>query len=143
MAKTGPKPMEVDYERLELLAAGQLTDAEIMRCMDISETSYLRKKKKDKQFKTALKRGRAKGLEQAVASMLKAMKANTSAPVAMKFLEKHATNWKPGPVQVHTNVSGTIGLQPILDEETRSRLAHVYRSRQESLKIVDKQSQSA
>lgn len=62
MQKTGRKPIPIDLDKVESLAAQQMSEAQICDCLGISWMTLNRRKQQYESFVTALARGKAKGL---------------------------------------------------------------------------------
>lgn len=66
MAKTytkpGPKPIQLDLDKIESLAAQQLSQQQICDCLGISMATLQRRKSQTEQLEQAIARGKAKGL---------------------------------------------------------------------------------
>jgi hypothetical protein len=57
----GPKPMKIDYAKVEQMAQDQCTDAEIGRCIGFTVQGFIKRKKSDDKLVEALEIGRAHG----------------------------------------------------------------------------------
>jgi len=55
--------VHIDYERAELLAGQGLSRKQLAYCLGIGESTVYKKLNTDIEFREAIKRGRAKGLE--------------------------------------------------------------------------------
>lgn len=62
MAKPGRKPIQIDLDKVESLAAQQMTEKQICDCLGISWPTLNRRKKQYESFESTLARGKAKGL---------------------------------------------------------------------------------
>lgn len=60
--KSGPKPIPIDLDKIESLAAQQMSEKQIADCLGISWMTLNRRKKQYDSYVKAIERGRAKGL---------------------------------------------------------------------------------
>ena len=62
MARPGRKPIQIDLDKVESLAAQQMTDVQICDCLGISDETLRRRKRDHVEFVETIARGKAKGL---------------------------------------------------------------------------------
>lgn len=86
------KPTEEDIKNVESLAARGMDEQDIALCLDLYPTTLTRKKAEFKQLEQAIKRGKAKGLANVTAALLKNVKnGNVTAQI---FYLKCKGKWK-------------------------------------------------
>ena len=91
----GRTPIELDLEKVEQLAAQGLNEEQIAYSLGISQATITRRKKDNEDFVEALKRGKARGIEQVSNTLWKAAtdpeKPNMAAAI---FFMKARANWR-------------------------------------------------
>jgi len=98
---------EVDYKKVESLAAQGLTKEQIARCLGIGRSTLFDKQKKDPDFLDAIKRGQAKGIGTITNALFQSAK-NGNITAQIFFLKnRDPENWRDRRDYDHT-VTGEI-----------------------------------
>ena len=88
----GRKTLEIDYAKVEQLAAQGLTERQIAESMGISRSTVQRRKASDEAFEAAIKAGASRGLEQVTNALWEnaTQKGNVAAAI---FYLKNRGGW--------------------------------------------------
>jgi hypothetical protein len=113
--KPGRKPIVIDHDKVEQLAAQGLGPTQIARALGISWDTYNKNKKRSSELSEAIKRGEARGLAKVTNSLFKS--ANQGNVTAQIFYLKNRDqkNWAD---RLETNHS--INLASIIGSRKRS-----------------------
>jgi transposase len=95
---------EIDYAKVELLAAQGLTHAQIADALGISEDTVTRRKKDTAEFADAIKRGQAKGIGLVTNKLMEQVKSGNT--TAIIFYLKCRAGWRETTVQEITGKDG-------------------------------------
>jgi hypothetical protein len=120
--QAGRKPVKIDLEQVEKLAAIQCTEAEIASVIGVSESTIDRRKHQP-DFAEAMSRGKARG-RVSLRRNLWAL-ANKGQPAANIFLAKNLLGYKDYFTNEHSGLDGgpiVIGPAPELGELTDDEL---------------------
>ncbi len=102
----GRKTIEIDYDKVEQLAAQGLTERQIAESMGISRATVQRRKANDAAFEAAIKAGAARGLEAVTNALWEnaTQKGNVAAAI---FYLKNRGGWTDK-AQVEAQHSGEV-----------------------------------
>lgn len=85
-------PKKIDYDQVERLAARGMTQAQIARCIGVSENTVSVKKKTDPKFLAAIEKGAAMGIAAVTGMLLKNI--NLGKETSIIFFLKCRAGWK-------------------------------------------------
>ena len=88
----GRKTLEIDYAKVEQLAAQGLTERQIAESMGISRSTVQRRKASDEAFEAAIKAGASRGLEQVTNALWENATAKGNVAAAIFYL-KNRGGW--------------------------------------------------
>ena len=92
--KPGRKPIVIDLDNVEQLAARGLGPTQIARALGISWDTLDRNRKRNAEFEETLKRGRAKGLAQVTNSLFKSATESGNVTAQIFYLKNQdPSNW--------------------------------------------------
>lgn len=101
--RTKPK-IEIDLKQVEALAANGLTQQQIADSLGISVDTLYSRKRENKDFQEAIKRGKAKGIAIVTNKLMGKIKnGNTTAII---FFLKSQAGWKESQITEHTGLDG-------------------------------------
>lgn len=110
--RTKPK-IEIDLKQVEALATNGLTLQQIADSLGISvDTLYLRKRE-NKDFQDAIKRGKAKGIAIVTNKLMEQIKSGNT--TAMIFFLKSQAGWKESQQIDMTSSDGSMALGSLRD----------------------------
>ncbi len=131
--KNGRPKFHPDYERVEQLAACQLTVRQMAVLMGISEQQYYDQQREDAEFAKAIERGRAKACQKAAENILEAVngkqkddgtwETKPSLEWSAKYLRQHSEAWRE---TQKVELSGQVGMNVQIDDETKRRAARAF-----------------
>jgi len=90
--KPGRKPIVIDLDKVEQLAARGLGPTQIARALGISWDTLDRNRKRNAEFEETLKRGRAKGLAQVTNSLFKSATESGNVTAQIFYLKNQDPN---------------------------------------------------
>jgi hypothetical protein len=90
--KAGRKPIVLDLDKVEQLAARGLGPTQIARALGISWDTLDRNRKRNAEFEETLKRGRAKGLAQVTNSLFKSATESGNVTAQIFYLKNQDPN---------------------------------------------------
>lgn len=120
--KNSRKPILFDYQEVEDLAALGLAQAQIARCLGISEGTLYNNKRNNNDFAEAIARGRALA-ERDAAKRIRQAAMNEQNPDwrADAFFLKTRCGWREGiDAEVQANVKADVNMQSTVDITTMS-----------------------
>ena len=108
--KAGRKPIVIDLDKVEQLAARGLGPTQIARALGISWDTLDRNRKRNAEFEETLKRGRAKGLAQVTNSLFKSATESGNVTAQIFYLK----NQDPSTWSDRQEVNHNLNLAEIL-----------------------------
>jgi len=108
--KPGRKPIVIDLDKVEQLAARGLGPTQIARALGISWDTLDRNRKRNAEFEDTLKRGRAKGLAQVTNSLFKSATESGNVTAQIFYLK----NQDPSTWSDRQEVNHNLNLAEIL-----------------------------
>jgi len=109
--KPGRKPIVIDLDKVEQLAARGLGPTQIARALGISWDTLDRNRKRNAEFEETLKRGRAKGLAQVTNSLFKSATESGNVTAQIFYLK----NQDPSTWSDRNEVNHNLNLKEIIN----------------------------
>ena len=109
--KSGRKPIVIDLDKVEQLAARGLGPTQIARALGISWDTLDRNRKRNAEFEETLKRGRAKGLAQVTNSLFKSATESGNVTAQIFYLK----NQDPSTWSDRNEVNHNLNLKEIIN----------------------------
>jgi len=109
--KAGRKPIVIDLDKVEQLAARGLGPTQIARALGISWDTLDRNRKRNEEFEETLKRGRAKGLAQVTNSLFKSATESGNVTAQIFYLK----NQDPSTWSDRNEVNHNLNLKEIIN----------------------------
>ena len=109
--KSGRKPIVLDLDKVEQLAARGLGPTQIARALGISWDTLDRNRKRNAEFEETLKRGRAKGLAQVTNSLFKSATESGNVTAQIFYLK----NQDPSTWSDRNEVNHNLNLKEIIN----------------------------
>ena len=109
--KSGRKPIVLDLDKVEQLAARGLVPTQIARALGISRDTLDRNRKRNAEFEETLKRGRAKGLAQVTNSLFKSATESGNVTAQIFYLK----NQDPSTWSDRNEVNHNLNLKEIIN----------------------------
>jgi len=109
--KAGRKPIVLDLDKVEQLAARGLGPTQIARALGISWDTLDRNRKRNAEFEETLKRGRAKGLAQVTNSLFKSATESGNVTAQIFYLK----NQDPSTWSDRNEVNHNLNLKEIIN----------------------------
>ena len=109
--KSGRKPIFIDLDKVEQLAARGLGPTQIARALGISWDTLDRNRKRNAEFEETLKRGRAKGLAQVTNSLFKSATESGNVTAQIFYLK----NQDPSTWSDRNEVNHNLNLKEIIN----------------------------
>lgn len=116
---------EIDYERIENMAAIGLTLPQIGAIMGMSKSALLRRAAEDTKLSESLERGRANGIATVVQTAYK-MATDGKNPAMTQFFLKCRSGWaEKNQLEISGRDGGPIEVENVTLEEVRERKAEL------------------
>tara|TARA_R100000458_G_C8248037_1_gene225513 strand:- start:607 stop:1095 length:489 start_codon:yes stop_codon:yes gene_type:complete len=104
--KPGRKPIKIDIDKVEQLAAQGLGPTQIARALGVSWDTYNKNKKRSSELSDAIKRGEAKGLAEVTNALFSSAQGGNVTAQIFYLKNRDTTNWMD---RVETNHTLSIG----------------------------------
>ena len=104
--KVGRKPIKIDIDKVERLAAQGLGPTQIARALGVSWDTYNKNKKRSSELSEAIKRGEAEGLAEVTNALFSSAQGGNVTAQIFYLKNRDTTNWMD---RVETNHTLSIG----------------------------------
>lgn len=98
--------VDVDYDRIELLAGQGLSKKQIAYCIGIGESTLYEKQKTDPDFLEAIKKGKATGLNTITNALYESGKGGNVTAQIFYLKNREPTKWQDRRQTEHTGKDG-------------------------------------
>lgn len=109
--------IDVDYKKVESLAAQGLTKKQIAYCLGIGESTLYDKQKSDPEFLEAIKRGQAKGIGTVTNALFQSAKGGNITAQIFYLKNRQPDKWRDRRDHDH-NVKGNITIEAVSFADT-------------------------